>query len=414
MSEINEVKTALEGIQSKLMARVSERDEQIKSFGQASEQNAKAIRELSVQYEAVRKEMAEATEKVAGDVREILAKSRSAKSLSGAERKSLGAAFVESEVYKQYREDGFHKQSRPFEVKGSLTAPHTKATFTGESLADTPGYMYQVDRFAEYVADPNRLTFVRQLLPTFGVQTGAVEFVREVDFTNSAGMVPEFAATDSGEKPESALEFEIVTVPIRTMAHYIPVTRQIIDDAAQLRGYIEQRLLYGLRLKEDQQLLYGTGVGNEINGILTDPGIQTYTQLSTETRIDAVRKAITKAYISEYRPTGVVMNHEDWQEIELTKADDEHYIWVNVTTSNGTQLWGLPVVATNAIDKGTILLGDFQRGSAVHDRQSASIRISDSHKDFFTKNLWALLAEERLAQSIIRPSAFVAITTYDE
>jgi HK97 family phage major capsid protein len=187
-----------------------------------------------------------------------------------------------------------------------------------------------------------------------------------------------------------------------------------VDDERQLRGYIENRLLYGLRLKEDQQLLYGSGLGNEINGILTDTGIQTYSQLPTETLIDAIRKGVTKSYVEEYRPTGIVMNHQDWETIELTKGDDEHYIWVNVTTTNGTRLWGLPVVATNAIQKGTILMGDFARGSAVHDRENATLRISDSHADFFTKNLWALLAEERIAQSILRPNAFVEITAYEE
>jgi hypothetical protein len=48
----------------------------------------------------------------------------------------------------------------------------------------------------------------------------------------------------------------------------------------------------------------------------------------------------------------------------------------------------------------------------VHDRQNATIRLSDSHADFFTKNLWALLAEERIAQSILRPNAFVEVTAY--
>ncbi|MCA1806626.1 MAG: phage major capsid protein [Actinobacteria bacterium] len=80
--------------------------------------------------------------------------------------------------------------------------------------------------------------------------------------------------------------------------------------------------------------------------------------------------------------------------------------------ANQTRLWGLPVVSTNAITEGTILVGDFQRGSAVHDRENASVRITDSHSDFFTKNLWAVLAEERIAQSILRPNAFVEITAY--
>jgi HK97 family phage major capsid protein len=414
MDNVMEVKAALEGIQEKLSARVAERDSQIKEFGQASEKNAAEIRRISKEYSDAHSELKGSVESVAQDVREMMAKMEAAKPMSRAERQSLGAVFVKSEEYQNYKNEGFHKQSRPFEIGSSLGATRTKTTFTGASLGNTPAYMYEVDRFAEYVKDPDRMMFVRELLPTFGVSTGAVEFVRETGFTNSAGMVPEYSATDSGGKPESALSFEVVTVPIRTMAHWIPVTRQIVDDERQLRGYIENRLLHGLRLKEDQQLLYGTGTGNEINGILTDTGIQQYSQLSTETLIDAIRKGITKSYVEEYRPTGVVMNHQDWETIELTKGDDEHYIWVNVTTANGTRLWGLPVVSTNAITKGTILIGDFARGSAVHDRENATLRITDSHSDFFTKNLWALLAEERIAQSILRPNAFVEITAYDE
>lgn len=412
MENVNEVKSALEGIQSKLMSAVAERDQQIASAGQATSENAAKISRLSEEYAAAHAELKGAVDSVSDNVREIMGKMESVKTLTPAERKTLGAAFVESEEYKSYKDAGFHQQSKSFEIGASLGAPRTKTTFTGASLGNTAAYMYEVDRFAEYVRDPERMQFVRELLPTFAVSTGAVEFVRESSFTNNAGMVPEYAATDSGSKPESALAFEIVSVPVRTMAHYIPVTRQIVDDAAQLRGYIEQRLLYGLRLKEDQQILYGTGTGNEINGILTDGSIQTYNQTSTETLIDAIRKAATVAYVDEYRPTGIVMNHNDWQNIELEKGTDDHYIWVNVTTNNGSRLWGMPVVSTNAITQGTVLVGDFQRGSAIHDRENATIRLSDSHQDFFTKNLWALLAEERIAQSILRPNAFVKVTAY--
>jgi len=412
MENVTEVKSALEGIQEKLMGAVHERDEQIKQYGQATEENATQIKQLSEEYAAAHSEMKGKVDEVADDVREVMAKMESVKTLTPGERQTLGQAFVDSDAYQAYKEDGFHKQSRSFEVGGSLGAPRRKDTLTGASLGDTPAYLFEVDRFAEYVRDPERMTFIRELLPTFGVSTGSVEFVREASYTTNADTVPEYAATDSEGKPESALDFEVVTTPVRTIAHYIPVTRQIVDDEAQLRGYIEQRLLYGLRLKEDQQLLYGSGTGNDLNGILTDSSIQSYSQGSAETLIDAIRKAATKAYVDEYRPTGIVMNHQDWETIELTKGSDEHYIWVDVTTSNGSQLWGMPVVPTNAINQGTVLVGDFRRGSAVHDRQNANIRITDSHADFFTKNLWALLAEERIAQSILRPNAFVEVTAY--
>lgn len=404
---IQEVKTALEDISSRLSQKVEERDQQIQELGQATEANAKEISQLSTEYKTAHDELQGLSE----DIKSVQSRLESVKTVDERQYKSLGQAFIESDVYKQYIENGAHQRSKDFAVGASLGG-RSKTTFTGASLGNTPAYMYETDRIAEYIADPNRTRFVRELLPTFGVSTGSVEFVRETSYTNNAGMVPEYADTDSGEKPQSAIAFEVVTTPVRTMAHYIPITRQIVDDARQLQGYIENRLLYGLRLKEDQQLLYGTGTGDEVNGILTDTNIQTLDQTASETLIDAIRRAMTLAFVDEYSPSGVVIHHNDWEDIELTKGSDEHYIWVNVTQQNGTRLWGLPVVSTNAIQEGTVLVGDFARGSAVHDRENANIRISDSHADFFTKNLWALLAEERIAQSIYRPNAFVNLSVY--
>lgn len=412
MSEtIEKVQEHLSGIEAKLSASIAKRDEEIKTNGEATAKTAASVDALGKEFSEKNAELAEAMNSVKSDLADMMAKANAAQN-ARPERTTLGGRFTGSEEYKQYVENGANGRSKSFDLGHTLGGLNTKTTFTGASLGDTAAYMYEVERFAEYVKDPDRMQFVRELLPTYGTTSGSIEFVRETGFTNNAGMVPEYAITDSGEKPESALAFEVVSVPMKTMAHWMPVTRQVVDDERQLRGYIENRLLYGLRLKEDQQLLYGTGTGDEINGILTDTAIQTYSQTSTETLIDAIRRGITKSYVEEYRPTAVVLNHNDWEDIELEKGSDNHYIWVNVTTDNGSRIWGLPVVATNAITEGTVLVGDFQRGSAVHDRENASIRITDSHASTFTQNIWTLLAEERIAQSVLRPNAFVDITKY--
>jgi hypothetical protein len=43
------------------------------------------------------------------------------------------------------------------------------------------------------------------------------------------------------------------------------------------------------------------------------------------------------------------------------------------------------------------------------DREQAMISVSDSHADFFIRNLVAILCELRAAMGIIRPTAFVEI-----
>jgi len=43
------------------------------------------------------------------------------------------------------------------------------------------------------------------------------------------------------------------------------------------------------------------------------------------------------------------------------------------------------------------------------DRERATVSVSDSHEDFFIRNMVAILAEMRAAFGLIRPSAFIVV-----
>jgi hypothetical protein len=45
------------------------------------------------------------------------------------------------------------------------------------------------------------------------------------------------------------------------------------------------------------------------------------------------------------------------------------------------------------------------------DRQQVTISVSDSHADFFIRNLVAVLAEARAAFGVLKPKSFVEIAT---
>jgi hypothetical protein len=53
-------------------------------------------------------------------------------------------------------------------------------------------------------------------------------------------------------------------------------------------------------------------------------------------------------------------------------------------------------------------VGDL-RQMVIWDREQAAITATDSHNDFFIRNLVAILAELRAAFGIIRPSALVKV-----
>jgi HK97 family phage major capsid protein len=60
----------------------------------------------------------------------------------------------------------------------------------------------------------------------------------------------------------------------------------------------------------------------------------------------------------------------------------------------------------------TALVGDFTK-AVLWLREGAQVLATDSHSDFFVKNLVALLAELRAALGVLLPSAFCKVTSVD-
>ncbi len=64
---------------------------------------------------------------------------------------------------------------------------------------------------------------------------------------------------------------------------------------------------------------------------------------------------------------------------------------------------------SEAITAGTVLVGAFQ-AATVLERMPITVYTTDSHSDWFTRNIIAVLFEERLGFPIFYPAAFVKIT----
>jgi len=220
-----------------------------------------------------------------------------------------------------------------------------------------------------------------------------------------------FAPTAEGRrKPQMNVKYELKTLATKTIADWIPVSRQALADAGQLQSLINGRLMYALGLSEEYQVLYGSGTGQEIQGIMTHSKVQTYKWSSGttgDTRIDAVRRAMTLARLAEYPIDTVVLHPTDWEHIELAKGTNKRYIWVQVTTGGVMQLWKAPVVDTTAISAGEFLTGALKMGATLYDQEVAAIDVAEQHAEFFIENMVAVRAEERVALAIFRPEAFV-------
>ena len=322
----------------------------------------------------------------------------------GEEEKSLGAQFVESEAYKSFNATT-GKISDAVEVKTFFPRARKAGELTGASLGNVAGYLYQPQRVPGIIVAPEIQPRVRDLFPVNPISVGSVEFVRETGFTNAAAPTAETVA-----KPQSALEFELDSRTVRTIAHWLPVSRQILADAAQLEAYINTRLVYGLALTEDDELLNGDGSAAHLTGLLTDEDVQTITQgdaAAADNMADTIRRAITLVEIAGYPANGVLLHPSDWESIELLKDEDGRYLFAQPQQRAARQMWGLPVVTSLAMSLGQFSCGAYNLAAAIWDREQSQVRLSDQHDDFFTRNLVAILAEERLALTVYRPEAVV-------
>ena len=328
---------------------------------------------------------------------------------------SLGEQFVNSDEFKAIAggKAGYTMHA-PFQVKGSFSSHWGRKDVYTALPSGTPSDFGTPQR--EGIVERQKRTMrVRELFDVQQTTSNMIEYFRVSGFTNNASTVAERNnANDAfGVKPQSSMTVVGVQAPVRTIAHYEVAHRNVLDDEPTLRGIIDNELLYGLRLVEDDQILNGNGSGQNLTGIRETSGIQTFNWsdgVADDTRLDAIRRGITKSLLAYYEPTGMIVHPNDLEDIELSKDANLNYLMVmSVSMGADARLWRLPIVSTPAITEGKVLLGSFGVGATLYDRMEGNIRVSEQHSDFFVRNAVAVLAEERIALAVKRPESFVEV-----
>lgn len=262
---------------------------------------------------------------------------------------------------------------------------------------------------------------VKDLITTGQTGSDTIEYVRVTGFTNNAAPVAEATSelpigdgtggtttpVLGGLKPKSSMTLAKVTAVVKTLAHWIPATKRALSDASQIRTLIDNFLLYGLDEETEDQMMNGDGTGENFDGLLHVSGTQAQawdTDLFTTTR-KAKRKVRT---VGRATPSAFLFNPEDNERIDLAQDANDRFYGNGPFNLGPDILWGLPRIESEAVPVGVGLVGDFKQ-AVLWDREQSAIQVSDSHEDYFVRNLVAILAEMRAAFGIFRPSAFVKI-----
>lgn len=327
--------------------------------------------------------------------------------------KSIGEQFVNSPEFKNWLKVIAPNGTISDGAKGLISpAVRVKTLITG--LSDTSaGAFVETDYVRIFEALGRRPRTVLDLIPRVPTTSDIIEYVRQTTRTNNAAPVAEATAVSgsSGVKPESGFGLEKVTDTIKTIAHWMPATKRALSDAAQIRALIDQELREGLEEAVEDLAIDGDGIGENFTGILNTTGTlsQAYsaTVAGLDPKLETTRKAVTNLLVNgRTRPTAFAFHPADWEEIDLARLVKNPQN--EGTGTSGPILHGYPVVQSESVPEGTGLLGNWTKAK-IWDREQATIQVSDSHSDFFIRNLVAVLGEERLGFGVLRPSAFVEI-----
>ena len=311
--------------------------------------------------------------------------------------KSIGQLVIEGELGKWLKES---KASRP--ERWHSPSIEVKATVLEGTLPEP-------DRIAGIIPTATRPITVVDLPATGTTTSNVVGYMRELTFVNAANSVAEGAA-----KPESTITFDLVNDPVRKIAHWLPVSEEALDDLPQLRSYLDSRLALGVRIETEDQLLNGTTTAPDIIGYLNRVGLAApvVKGVAPDTNADAIlRQAQAIEIATGMKPDGVILNPVNWNTIVSAKLADGSYVAGSpFDAMTQPTLWGMRVAVTPTIVANTALVGAFKSASQIYWREFMRIDLSNSHQDFFVKNLVAIRAEVRLALAVYKPAAFGTVT----
>jgi HK97 family phage major capsid protein len=262
----------------------------------------------------------------------------------------------------------------------------------------------QADRMSGIVPGAFRPLNILDVVPTGRTVSNAIEYTRELAYTNAAAEKAEGAA-----KPESTLTFELVSDSVRTIPHFLKASKQVLDDAPMLRSYIDGRLSHGVRNRLQTQILGGNGTSPNIAGLSASGRHTAFTPTTGDTGLDSLNKAKYLVIAADYEANFIFMNPADWGVIERTKTTTSGYVAGDGAGLSYIQggmtptVWGLPVILSNSVASGKFYMGD-SAAMMLFVREDVNVNVGYENDDF-TKNLVTILAEMRGALAVFTPAA---------
>ncbi len=210
----------------------------------------------------------------------------------------------------------------------------------------------------EWDIAPRRMPFVRDRIGFTGTNSPTD---RVVEMNNEDG---DAAWTAEGTlKPLVDFNLKTTDYTSKEVSARADVTEKMLTDIDRLMGEIEKKIMSVIDLKEEDGILFGTGLANDPVGITNVASAYVIDGVSVvkPNNYDAIVAAYTQLITLEHMPNACYVNPIDWANMKLRKGEDDQYV-VNLP---GQVIDGLPILPKNKIPVGYFLIGDFTKATGL-------------------------------------------------
>lgn len=350
---------------------------QLQTMGQVDQEVKNELKAHAEQFKSLKEELTELAQKAQG--------------YQGTEAKlSIGEQFIKSDAFKALQA----KQTERARIELPQNLVETKST-----TINGDGTTFPFQRPGVIPGSFVPLT-VRQAMRVIPVTSNAVNSLREASWTNSAA-----EASEGSAKKESDITFEPYDVNIRTVAHWLKISNQLLADSPAIVAYIETRLRDGLEQRIENQLINGNGTSPNISGLTDSGNFTAYTPESDDLLVDAINRLKYTMWATGNLPDTVIVNPADWGAMERARegANSGTYLYGMPGMDAGMNPFGLRVILSTYLQTGKIIVGRFSDSAVLYERSGTVVEMGYVNADF-TNNLITIRAEQRLGLGVDRPA----------
>lgn len=334
------------------------------------------------------------------------------------------ALLRSSEEYQAHIEAGTFRSKSHFGVvemgemvKREYLGHFLKGGFQADAIPGAPGNPFSTDQSSSLIIPDYRgliSPVLRQLTLLDIIGTGTtdsnlIKYVQETGLPLGAAETPE-----GGLKPELGISFTDASAEVKTIAGWIKVNRQAMDDVPGIATILNQQLPYSVRVRLENQIVQGDGTGENLTGILNTTGIVSETATGSDNTADTVLKLMTQLYLGDAIPNFVAVHPLVRQGLLLLRSEEGgantgQYLYGGPGVQAAPTLWGMNLIQSRILATDIAFVGD-SNAATLMVREGINVKTSDSDQDDFIRNRVTLLAECRVALPVWRPSHFGTTT----